>query len=125
MSATSASEDRRTSSVHGVHDLDAAAVGRQVDVLAVERQVPGRVPRPQDVGGRSRLEGRLDDVPGHADDAADRVDRRPVRLPDRLGPLGREPDADALDDVQGGGVDPADRRRGEDLQPGACLAVRR
>jgi hypothetical protein len=94
----------------GVEHLDRAAVGAEMDVLPVERQVAGGVARGERVRGRGRAQCGLDDVARDADDGRRAVHGRAVRLPEVQRERRGEAHAGGLDDRQGGLVDAPDVR---------------
>ena len=92
-----------------VGNLDPAAVRGGVDVLAVERQVQGRVAGRQGIDGRGRLHGSLDDRLRRLDHEGLAVHLRAGVRPEAQGALRREADPDVLDHVERRLVDPGDR----------------
>lgn len=99
-----------------VEHLHAAAIGADVDMVAVEGQILGGGARRQRIHGRSLLEGVFDEARLGFDDHFGAVNRCAVRLPDVERTRRGEAHADMRDEVQGGVVEAADFLGGEDAQ---------
>jgi hypothetical protein len=85
-----------------VDHFHAAAVGAQVDMVAVQRQVLVGVAGAQGVGRRAVFERPLDQLGMGAHDLSLAVDSGAVRLPDLQRPAGGEAHANMFDDPQRG-----------------------
>ena len=85
----------------GVQDLNAAAVGAQEAVVAVQGEIQCGIQRSQGVGRRHQRQVLLHDSAGDFGDHRAAIDRRAVRFQDVERFVRREPHAGAFDDIQG------------------------